>query len=152
MHSLSKQQGISLVISLIMLVVMTLMTISYVNSSTSTIRVVGNMQAQDEAMSAAQLVIENSLNSLNTFTAPALVSQNVDLDNDGIPDYAVVLQPPMCMSHTVKSGYGQSMAPPWDTYWNTDATVTDLRGSGATYTIHQGTRITLMAYQAPAGC
>jgi Tfp pilus assembly protein PilX len=44
-----RQNGVVLVIGLIMLVLLTLMVVSAINSGTANLRIAGNMQAQDEA-------------------------------------------------------------------------------------------------------
>jgi Tfp pilus assembly protein PilX len=61
-----KQRGVTLVIGLIMLVLITLMVISAFMLSNTNLKAVGNMQFRDEAIAAANVAIERSL--AKTFT------------------------------------------------------------------------------------
>ena len=70
------ERGMTLVVGLIMLLVLTLFALAATRLSTSSLRTVGNMQARGEAASAAQTAIEQVLSSTAAFTAPA--AQNSD--------------------------------------------------------------------------
>ena len=58
MMRIRAQRGATLVIALIMLVLLTLFAISALNTSTTNLKVVGNMQARTEAFNAAQQAID----------------------------------------------------------------------------------------------
>ena len=58
MIKMRSQQGATLVIALIMLVLLTLFAVSALNTSTTNLKVVGNMQARNEALNAAQQTVE----------------------------------------------------------------------------------------------
>ena len=100
---LHKQQGITLVVGLIMLIVLTLLVVSAVRFSSTNLRIAGNMQAQTEAAAAAQQGIENVLGT-DFAKAPASATVAVDLNNDGVTDYIAKVDVPVCNSITPLSG------------------------------------------------
>jgi hypothetical protein len=87
---------------MVMLVVLMLLVTSAMKSSTTNLRIVGNTQIQEEGIAASQQAIEQVLS--NNFTqAPAastVVGMNVDVNNDGTPDYQVSTQSPTCTGST----------------------------------------------------
>lgn len=97
--SCNTQQGATLITSLVMLVVLTLLVISAINSSRSNLRIAGNMQMQEEVIAAAQQATEQVLSS--NFTAPLALPMvaapiAVDINNDGTSDYTVNVAMPAC--------------------------------------------------------
>ena len=90
------QRGTTLLIGLIMLVLLTLIGVSSINSSTSNLKVVGNMQYQQEVLGAAQASINKVLSKGSYFSDPstAPTSDTVDVTGDGAADYTVALTPP----------------------------------------------------------
>lgn len=89
-HSRSTQRGATLVIGMIMLVLVTLFVLAAINMSTVNLRVMGNEQARNEAVAAAQQAVEQ-ITSVDftknppTTTSPASVS--VDINGDTTADY-----------------------------------------------------------------
>jgi len=86
------QRGATLVIALIMLVLLTLFAISALNTSTTNLKVVGNMQARTEAFNAAQQGIDTVISRTDFVTAPAAAVVNpcgaanqLCIDKDGKP-------------------------------------------------------------------
>lgn len=147
MNTLQQQRGISLVMSLIMLVVLTLTAISSTSSVNSSLRVAGNMQIHDEVLTAAQLAIDDQLSSLANFTTAINRSIDVDIDRDGDNDYRVDLAAPVCISTALgqQDSYQLSNSSPNKTYWEVRVDVTDIgTGTGGTATVYQGVRITLL--------
>jgi len=136
--------------SLIMLVVLTMIAISATYSTNSSIRIVGNMQMQDEALNAAQAAIDKKMSSLNTFTAPASDDVYIDVNRDGTNDYKVTVAAPVCLSSRPKAGYSASVAAsaPQQTTWDLRAQAVD-SSTGAKVTVNQGVRIDMLPYQ---GC
>lgn len=65
-----KQQGMVLVISLLLTLVMTILAISSMNLAGGSLEIVKNKQADQQTMSAANTVIEETLSDLANFTAP----------------------------------------------------------------------------------
>lgn len=145
MNTLQQQRGISLVMSLIMLVILTLTAISSTSSVNSSLRVAGNMQTQDEVLTAAQMAIDDQLSSLSNFTTAINRTIHVDINRDGTNDYSVNLAAPVCISTALgqQDSYQLANSSPNKTYWEVRADVTDDR-TGATATVYQGVRITLL--------
>ena len=72
-----EQRGISLVLGLIMLILLTLLAISAFQATNVNLRVAGNMQVRQETLGAAQTGIETVLSStafIDTTTPPAAKS------------------------------------------------------------------------------
>jgi Tfp pilus assembly protein PilX len=65
------QYGATLLVALIMLVLLTLFAVSALNTSTTNLKAVGNMQARTEALNAAQQVVETAISSSQFTTTPA---------------------------------------------------------------------------------
>lgn len=95
-----RQSGSTLLMGLILLVLLTLMGLASINSATSNLKVVGNMQYQQEALGAAQAAINRVLSKATYFSDPASAptSDNVDMNGDGINDYAVTLAQPCILA------------------------------------------------------
>jgi uncharacterized membrane protein (DUF485 family) len=96
----SRQRGITLVLALLFLVIITLITVAGFNSSTTNTRVTGNMMVRQEATAAAQVAIEEVVSSTVFTVDPDAVAAGtypVDVDGDGTTDYSAVLTPkPTC--------------------------------------------------------
>ncbi len=95
-----RQGGATLVVALVFLVLMSLFAINAFLGSSTNLRVVGNMQVRQEAMSAAQVAIEQTISSTQFAESPGAVAANpvnVDTDGDGVADYVVRMTPqPAC--------------------------------------------------------
>ncbi|WP_342616221.1 pilus assembly PilX N-terminal domain-containing protein [Rhodoferax sp. GW822-FHT02A01] len=100
-HSASpqKQTGITLVVGLIMLIIMSLLAIAVYHMSSSQTLVVSNAQHTNEAKDAAQAAIETVINSgafaASTSTAPTVV--NVDMTGSGNSPIKVTVAKPICL-------------------------------------------------------
>lgn len=97
-----RQRGATLLVGMVMLVLLTLLALSAVNSSTVNLKVVGNMQYQQEAMNAANAALNAVMSSGNNFSNPgaAPTSQAVDVTGDGVADYTVALTQPCILATT----------------------------------------------------
>ena len=136
-----EQRGITLVVGLIMLLILTLFAVSAIRLSTANLRTVGNMQARNEATAAAQRAIEQVMSSTDPFTAPALRTVTIPINQT---DYSVEVAAPVCVRAEPVFGNShdnQALALQ-DTYWDVVATATDER-TGANVRIHQGVRVRL---------
>lgn len=91
-----RQKGATLFVTLIMLVILTLIVFTAARLSSSNLLVVGNLQHQDEALTAANLAIEQILSSDFTI-APAASTVSVDLEKDGVVDFEVQVNKPTCL-------------------------------------------------------
>ncbi len=112
MKSIHKQQGMTLIMALIMLVLITLLALTSFNLGKSNLMVVSNMQLREEASAAANEVIEEVISS-NFFTQSsnsALLNpcggvantRCVDTNGDGTTDITVRLTPqPGCVKAKV---------------------------------------------------
>ena len=100
MKKRSTQHGATLVVAMIFLILMSLFAISAFKSSTGNLRIIGNMQARQEAIAVAQQAIEQTLSSFLFTTSPDTVAATpllVDIDGNGSNDYTASLNPqPNC--------------------------------------------------------
>lgn len=94
----SRQRGVVLILSLIMLVVLTLLAISAIRLSTVNLRAVANAQVRSEAMSAAQRTIDLILSS--NFTDNIAGTQQVLTVTEGGKNYTVSVTRPCLVSLT----------------------------------------------------
>lgn len=158
---IGKQRGSTLLVALVMLVLLTLIALSAMNATTTSIQVVGNAQFREEANAAGQRAIETVISNSN-FQTVAPSPQNIDINRDGSNDYTVTFTPaPRCVSYipvaTTDANvpaicFGSIGAVCFWTVWDITAVVTDMHGSGATTTIHQGVRTIAGLNTALAQC
>jgi len=107
-RSMRAQQGATLFVGLIMLVVLSLFLVSSLNTSTTNLKVVGNMQTKAEALSAAQETIETVISTPTFISNPSnavptpcgsLNKMCTDLTGDGVPEFTTTLTPqPRCVT------------------------------------------------------
>lgn len=107
-----RQDGITLITALIMLVLLTLIALTTFNVSKSNLQIVSNMQQRDEATAAAREVIEETISNTRFSTTPDHVIANpcggeentrcVDTNGDGTSDVKVAITPrPECVKAPV---------------------------------------------------
>ena len=154
------QRGSTLLVALIMLVLLTLVAVSAINSTSTSIQMVGNAQFREEATAAAQQAIEKVISNTG-FQSTAPVAQNIDVNNDGTADYTVTFTPaPACLSATpvvagdpgVPSICASSIGTVcyW-TLWDVRAVVDDA-STGASIALHQGIKTIAGLNSAIASC
>jgi len=160
----SRQRGVALVIGMIMLVMLTLLVVSAINTSTTNLKVAGNMQSEDEARAMAQQAVEQFISSYSNFY-PTLVGPTTtafNVNNDSVAnDYMVTVALPVCKraaqqipprsidcANGAKNGIYC-----WDTLWEVAATATDSK-SGVSQSVVQGVSLTFAPDFNPAsvGC
>jgi len=94
------QRGATLIVALIMLVALAMLSLWSFNSGTMNLRVVGNSQARQEVVAAAQAATELTLSTPLFTHDPLAVSAGpipIDIDGDALPDYQAQLSPaPSC--------------------------------------------------------
>lgn len=172
MKTPSSQRGATLVVALIFLVLMSLFALSAFNSSSSNLRIVGNSQARQESLAAAQVAIEATISSVDFTTKPAAVASSpiqVDVDGDGTTDYTATLIPvPTCtrvrpLTNIPDPVPGEpdplaacrsstSLVPGClDTEWNIRAAVADSR-SNTKLAVNQGVSVRVPALLLPESC
>ncbi len=152
------QRGITLFVGLIMLVLITLMVTSAFTLSTTNLKSVGNMQAKDEAVAAANQAIEELLSS--SFTdAPGEAKIEVDINNDLTADYVVKIAKPTCVraspdnlpADTSGTLPALGVITNYNTVWDIQATVNNAQ-TGANTVVQAGTRVLLTEAQKDAVC
>ena len=166
MHRLGtakRQRGVALVIGMIMLVLLTLLVVSAINTSTTNLKVAGNMQSEDEARAMAQQAIEQFISSYGNFYPVVLgpTTTPFDVNNDATSDYSVTVAKPVCKraaqqipprsidcANGAKNGIYC-----WDTLWEVAATAVDTK-SGVSQSVVQGVSLTFAPDFNPAsvGC
>lgn len=154
----SEQTGATLVVGLIMLVAITLLMISAFSLSGGNLKAVGNMQFRNEAIAAANIVIEQTINlnfaALDPADYPAAV--DVDIDQDDTADYVVTIKMPLCLKATPApvdlnslSGVNSNVTNSSDylTLWEIEATAQN-QATGASVVAKQGIskQLTLSEY------
>jgi|CXWL01.1.fsa_nt_gi stage V sporulation protein SpoVS len=100
---LSKQSGATLIVGLIMLVAITLLMVSAFTLSGGNLKVVGNMQYRNEAIAAANIAIEQTININFALIDPANypATVDIDIDHDNTIDYVVSVKLPICLRATL---------------------------------------------------
>ena len=104
----TRQQGATLLLVLIMLIMLTLFAVSAMNQGTMNLKVVGNQQTRAEALDASQWMIDKVISATqfvstpkNAVPVPCNGTANTlcfDLNGDGKPDYTTTLTPdPACV-------------------------------------------------------
>lgn len=155
----NKQRGVTLIVGLIMLLIITLTVLTAFTLSSTNLKSVGNMQHRDEAVAAANVATEQVISSPAIFITPA--SEAIKVGN-----YTVDVALPTCLYATEVvtnssgdqspniyaegsgGGGGGGPAGYLDTYWDIMAKVNDVL-TGTSVETHQGIKITLPAVPNP---
>lgn len=106
-RSFRRQGGATLMVTLVMLVMLTLFAISAMNTSTTNLQVVRNMQLRSEAFNAVQSTIETAISTTAFVNTPTNAIPNpcggvpntlcTDINGDGVNDLTTTLNPaPRC--------------------------------------------------------
>jgi len=162
-----RQRGATLLVVLVMLVVLTLLGVAGMRMSTSSLQVVGNMQARRFTENVASQTIEDTINSIGPFNTPA---GNVTLRNGtttfSLASYSTVtpassdfhslpspwptgvkvaISKRVCQFSAPASGYSAvSTIAPEDNLWEFTVSVKDTMTS-ASSTMVEGTKIRQLA-------
>ena len=91
------QEGATLIVGLIMLVLLTLMAVTSFTLGKGNLQVVGNMQYQNETQRAAEEFIERVISSPTAVTQ--ITTGTVDVNGDGIPDVTVTVTPKLVKAY-----------------------------------------------------
>lgn len=102
-----REHGATLIVTLVMLIMLTLFAISAMNTSTTNLQIVGNMQVRHEGLRASMEAIEATVSSTQFMDDPWNAIPNpcgaqntfcTDLNGDGVPDLTTRLEPrPQCV-------------------------------------------------------
>lgn len=101
-RSAGAQRGITLVVAMLFLLVLSLFAVSSYNSSTTNTIVTGNMVARQESLAAAQWLIDTTISSATFATDPKAIAAstyelNIDRDEGETVEYRPQLSPaPTC--------------------------------------------------------
>ena len=107
-NTLHGQAGATLLVTLIMLIMLTLFAVSAMNTSTTNLQVVGNMQTRSEALEASRSAIEHTISTQQFVVTPSNAVKNpcdgvlntvcTDMNGDGKFEYVTKLDPkPTCV-------------------------------------------------------
>lgn len=153
----ARQRGATLLVVLVMLIVITLLGIAGIKMGTSSLQVVGNLQARKAAESHALQMVEQVITSIAPFNSPngavtitnvvsgtavsASASPGVATAIPGASGYSVTISSRTCMHSAPASGYSAvSTIAPEDNIWEFDVAVSD-SFTGARSHIVQGAKI-----------
>lgn len=150
-----RQQGATLVIVLIMLVLMTLFVVSMVRLSNTNMRVVGNMQTQRALEAAAQQAIEDKISTVTFFNDAIEKAGTWPVSTTSIDvtvnSFTVTMLRPRCVYYVPAEGYSATSAiSPWDTFWEVETNVNDSAVTGAKANVVQGVKMRLTADSCPS--
>jgi hypothetical protein len=92
------QSGVTLIVSLVMLIVLTLLVVSAIRFGNINLRIAGNSQTQAEASAAAQVAVERIVlaAAANTINLSSLARQTTPVSTGGI-SYPVTVERPQCI-------------------------------------------------------
>ena len=150
----SREQGVIMIVSLVMLVAVTLLVLGMVNISSNQFLTIGNYQIQKEAESAARQGLEQFLNSQTGFTN-VIDNQSTGVAYFGSPNagtytsvsmingYNVKVSVPYCYGAKTAPGYSAiSNLAPEDTHWTITSVATNAT-TGARVTVQEGVKLRL---------
>jgi hypothetical protein len=96
-----RQKGVTLLIGLIMLVLLTLLAITSFNLGKNNLLTVGNMQFRNETVRAAEEAIETAIST--PAGVNAVTTASIDVNANGTPDVAVTITPTLLQAHVKKN-------------------------------------------------
>ena len=136
----SRQQGATLLVVLVMLVVITLLGIAGIRMSSSSLLVIGNMQSRKFVENWGLQAVEQVLNGIGPFNAPAAA-----VAVTAPAGLTVSVSTRTCLYSVAAAGYSAvSTIAPEDNQWEFDVTVTDSL-TGARTKMVQGVKIRQLA-------
>jgi hypothetical protein len=166
------QQGLTLFVAMIILVMITLLVVSAFRVSNTNLKIVGAMQGRQEAVASAQAAIEQVLSSKFFTENPSIVANtpiDIDINNDTVDDFTVTMALPRCVRTAPvvlgnpptklqlecagSSRYPGATTPTWcsNTIWELEATTTD-KLTAAKTTVRQGVGMTVDIISAKSAC
>lgn len=151
------QQGVTLIITLVMLVMLTLFALSAIRLANINLRIVGNYQWQKEMEVLTDSAIEQLSSAAGNF---GLTPVSQDICKNGrlaATGTCTLLNPkvgavsaPRCLSSRVAKGYTEKLGenPPYDNSWVVTASAED-SWSGAKVSITRGLSVLQLADNCP---
>ena len=152
MRKIQHQQGATLFVAMMLLLIMTLFAVSSINMSTVNLKIVGNMQAIKQMEAVTQDAIEQMLSDEDQYglsTAASTISTSVSTAT-GSFNVVVEMDKPICIDSQTASGYSAVVGNiiPEDNTWEVQAHAED-SVTGANIDIHQGIQIRMLAGNCP---
>jgi Tfp pilus assembly protein PilX len=147
MTPIRQQRGATLMVTLIMLVVLTLFAVTAFNLSGVNLKIVGNYQQQRSIEAVVQQAIDQTISTINIFSAPADTDVCVNGTGTGCTGgFLVKVFAPTCKYTTTAKGYTKKIGEltPQDNNWELRASYTD-SFSKASVVIVQGVAIRMLA-------
>lgn len=138
----ARERGIALISVLVTLVVMTLIVVSVTATANFGFRIAASTQYHQEAIAAAQQVIDMRVADIGYFSTTTSSTENVDTDGDGDSDYTVVISAPRCLGMSPATGYSHLASTPMVGIWEVVSTASSAT-SGARATLTQGIKMTV---------
>jgi Tfp pilus assembly protein PilX len=162
----ARQQGASLIIALIIIVLITLTVASAFNLSSSNLKAVANVQYRSEAVASANRAIEQVVSGSFLAARGTTISQTIDIDKDGTAEYTAAVAIPTCpirvrrVAQDAPSGYevdpSGEKAGVYVADYQLTSTVSDTSITGASVTVVQGVRVPMeqadYAVYVPSSC
>jgi len=148
-----RQNGITLFIALIFLLVMTLFAVSSINISSGNLKIVGNMQSiklmEALASDAIEQMLSDSSHYGNSAAASTITVKYMTADATE-QTLDVTIDKPTCIDKMTATGYSiaQEAIIPEDTTWEVVAHVQD-PVTGAKVVIHQGFGMRMLMNNCP---
>jgi hypothetical protein len=163
------QAGMTLVVSLVMLVVLTLLVVSAIRFGNVNLKIAGNVQSESEASAAAQVAVDTTVQNMAAASDISVLAASTMTVSTGGASYQVAVTKPTCIltkpvkttdldpskssdqacfeggdqDKLIASSGSLTTAPTAckDQQWDVTATIADTAGSGANVTILQGAAV-----------
>ncbi len=138
-HNINKQQGIVLVVALLILVVMTVLGVSMLSTSTLEERMAGNIQAKNVTFQAAESCIREALLPVNKFRRDAaingtvLANPNLNCNYNGVPATVLFTVPANTSKYTLVPGSGTKAVKPTPVIMTSTSTLASGTSSTITF-------------------
>lgn len=157
-----RQGGMTLIISMVMLVILTLFVVSAIRIANINLRITANYQWQKEMEAMTDSAIEQVVSVASTFDNAA-IQAGTAVDSEICADGSVTdscsaagktrvgtVTTPRCLSGKVATGYSKKIdaLSPDDNEWQIKATTTDTL-SGAKVTLYRGVTVRMLANSCP---
>jgi Tfp pilus assembly protein PilX len=97
MSRLRRQEGMTLVVALVMLIVLTLLVVSAIRFGNINLRIAGNVQSETEATAAAQVAIETMVTTINASPNISAIANQTMTISTGAVSYPVTVTKPGCL-------------------------------------------------------
>ena len=145
---ISRQRGVATIfVAMILLVLITLLVVTAFSLSTMNLKAVGNVQARNGAIAAANKKIVEVADQ-NFWNPKKEWPDSIDINNDGVLEYDVLVAVPTCIRATKANLStassvtlpGFSAVDAWNTIWELDATASEI-SSGTRVRVRHGVRV-----------